>query len=154
MTPAAIPDYTRSHSITLLAEGDRLVIRADDDLPDYLVEAARAHKPALLAALRCRSLSSDDSMAIREYLEERAAIHEYDGGLSRSESEREARRNMQVFTFRLTDDPNADLILISPASTLDDARRRLAHQFGNRIVEVRLRPEFLQQYARARAEQP
>lgn len=51
MTPAEVFDYTRTHGITMLVDGDRLVIRADDDLPSELVEAAREHKPVPLAEL-------------------------------------------------------------------------------------------------------
>lgn len=94
----------------------------------------------LLHPLHPETGNAEHDAEIWEHLEERAAIQEHDGGLSRPEAEREARRNLRVFKYRLSDDPNAEHALISPRSTVDDARQRLERQFGpGRVIAVRER---------------
>lgn len=94
----------------------------------------------LLHLLHPETGNLEHDEAIREHLEERAAIMEYDGGLDRPEAESAASRNMRVFAYRLTDSPESELTLISPGATLDDARQRLEHQFGaDRVLDVRPR---------------
>ena len=115
------------------------------------VQTEKAHKPADSEGVSRTSRMSrterdnpEHDEAIREHLEERAAIQEYDGELSRPEAEKEARRNLRVFAYRLADNPTAELFFISPGSTMEEARRRLAYQFGaERVIEVREgRPSF------------
>lgn len=48
-----------------------------------LADLIRAHRAALLAALA----PSPDPLAVREFYEERAAVFEFDGGLTRAEAE-------------------------------------------------------------------
>lgn len=92
----------------------------------------------LLHPLHPETANPEHDEAIREHLEERAAIQERDGELSRSEAEREARRSLRVFKYRLADNPDIELVLISPGATIERARRRLEHQFGtDRVIEVR-----------------
>jgi hypothetical protein len=74
--------------------------------------------------------------AIREHLEERAAIQEYDGGLTRKQAETKARRNMRVYQYRLTDSPESRLIMIAPGCDLEEARENLCKRFGDRLLDV------------------
>jgi hypothetical protein len=73
----------------------------------------------------------------REYSDERAAIGEYDGELSRPQAEAQAAR--RVFEYRLSDDPGTSLLLLAaPGDELPDAERALALRFGaERVLDVR-----------------
>ena len=76
---------------------------------------------------------------IQEHLAERAAIQEYDGGLTREQAEAEALRNLRVFHYRLTDNPDAWLVLIAPGCDLEQATRTCHNKFGaDRVIEVRV----------------
>ena len=65
----------------------RLVCR--EPLPAELIETARAHKDELRALLEAR----------RDHFEQRAAILEFDEGLSRAEAEAIARREMMAGVY-------------------------------------------------------
>ncbi len=65
--------------VTMTLEGGDLVLSGARPLPDDLVEQLRRHKPEVVATLN-RPIDP-------EALEERAAIMEFDGGLSREEVE-------------------------------------------------------------------
>ena len=75
--------------------------------------------------------------AIREHLEERAAIQEYDGGLTRKQAEAEARRALRVYEYKLTDNPDAWLVLIAPGCDLEETRENLRGRFGSRLLDIR-----------------
>jgi len=142
VSPAEIIHECQRAGLTLRLVSGGIGIRPRDQLTPELAEAIRAHKPALLAALRhpMADLSPDDAEAVHEHLEERSAIQEFDGGLSRPEAEREARRSLRVFLYRLTDDPDAELVFIGPGRSLESARERLQQHFGaERVIEVRER---------------
>lgn len=82
------------------------------------------------------------SEAVREVYEERAAIQEYDGGLSRKEVETEARAAMRVYEYRLTDNglDGPWLILLAPGCDLLEAEHSLKNRFGvDRVLGVRER---------------
>ncbi len=80
-------------------------------------------------------LSSEDHEAIAETLDERAAIQEFDGGLSRHEAERAARAAMRVFRYRLTT-TRGWCTLIAPGWDLADAEHDLSNRYGSRLAEV------------------
>ncbi|NCA72316.1 MAG: hypothetical protein EOM91_20035, partial [Sphingobacteriia bacterium] len=105
-----------------------------------LTPAIREAKAELLAYLDPPPLSDADHEAIREAIEERAAIREFDGGEDRPTAEREARSAMRVYQYRLTDRPDAWLTMLAPGCDLDQARRDLALRFGaERVIEIRER---------------
>ena len=81
--------------------------------------------------------STEENEAITEYLAERAAIHEYDAGMTRKAAEAEARRALQVYEYRLTDDPATWLVMIAPGQALDQARESLQLRFSGRLLDVR-----------------
>ncbi|NCA72245.1 MAG: hypothetical protein EOM91_19675 [Sphingobacteriia bacterium] len=120
----------------LKVTGDR--IEVERWLPEI-----RARKPELLALLSGAEpppLSPGDHDAIREAIEERAAIREFDGGESRQVADREARSAMRVYQYRLTDRPDAWLTMLAPGVELDQAHRDLVLRFGaERVVDVRER---------------
>lgn len=72
-----------------------------------------------------------------EYLEERAPIMEYDGGLPREQAEKQARRALRVYEYRLTDNPETWLAKIDPGSNLETATTYLHRRYGARLIEVR-----------------
>lgn len=81
--------------------------------------------------------TAEDRAAIREGIEERAAIQEFDGGLSRHQAEQEARAAIEVYRFRLTDNPDRWLTLITPGTDLKQARHSLSQRFGaDRFIEA------------------
>ncbi len=82
-------------------------------------------------------LQTADIEAIREAIEERAAIREFDGGEDRATAEREARSAMRVFRFRLADRPDTWLTMLAPGCDLDAARHTLRLRFGaERVADV------------------
>lgn len=136
---ADILAHAEQHDIHLRADGDQLLLDAPKDaLTQDLRETLKQHKPALLDLLRNRGLTEDQRADIQEHLEERSAIMECDGGLSRREAEHQAKRNLRVYRYRLADNPDSWLIFLSPGSDLDEATRLLERQFGvGRVLEVR-----------------
>ncbi len=131
---AAGVELAIGESGNLKVTGDRIEI--DRWLPEI-----RAHKPELLELLSGTEpppLSADDNETIREAIEERAAIREFDAGESREVAEREARAAMRVFRFRLTDRPDTWMTMLAPGCALDQARHDLVLRFGaERVIEVR-----------------
>ena len=85
---------------------------------------------------RAKQAPDQHDEAIREHLAERAAIQEYDGGLTREQAESEARRTLRVYRYRLRDCPGSDLILIAPGESLDEARKGLRLKYGDRLLDV------------------
>ncbi|HWQ39360.1 MAG TPA: hypothetical protein VNM24_12260 [Burkholderiales bacterium] len=72
-------------------ESDRLMIAPRDRLTDELRSLIRAHRGEILAALGAPAMIPPDrAEALREAYEERAAIMEYDGSLTRGDAERGA----------------------------------------------------------------
>ena len=114
----------------------KLRLTAPKPLSDDLVDLIKAHKPELLVTL-CKDEESDHEESIHEHLEERAAIMEYDGGLTRDQAETEARKALRVFEYRLTDNPDAWLVLIAPGCDLDEASESLRVRFEKRLIDVK-----------------
>ncbi len=75
--------------LMVFTDGDRLVVRGPRSTDPALVRELLARKPELLHLLRQPVAESD-----RERFEERAAIAEYDGGLSRPAAEWVARAEL------------------------------------------------------------
>ncbi len=73
----------------------------------------------------------------REYFQERAAIGEFDGGLSRKDTEAQAAR--RVFEYRLADGPGQWLVVLAkPGDGLAEITESLRGRFGTeRVLEVR-----------------
>jgi hypothetical protein len=133
-----------SSGIRLQADGNTLRAAPREKISDDLRRLIREHRPALLELVQSLAgkatpppLREHDETAIREVLEERAAIREFEGGEDRATAEREARRAMRVFQYRLTDKPASWLILICPGCDLGEARRSVESTFGpERVLAV------------------
>ncbi len=139
-TPLEVLKQAETNGLHLSAKAGGLVVEADN--PEALTDEWRArlreHKTELLELLPQADpppLSPADQEDIREALEERASIQEYDGGLIRADAEREARAALRVYRYRLTTSKGW-CTLIAPGWDLEDAERDLRGRYGDRLVEV------------------
>lgn len=122
-------------------EGGRLVVAPASRLTDEIRALIRQYKTEWLALLSARTkpppLTADQHNGIQEAITERAAIQEYDGGLSRSHADMQATRAMRIYRYRVADHPHEWLTLIAPGCDLEEARRTLVGQFGAaRLIAV------------------
>lgn len=116
------------------AEGDRLQVRPASRVTDELRSVLRAHKPQLLQALS--GMAAELDADAREYIAERQAIGEIDGGLSPDEAARMA--TARIYQFRLTDDPHSWLLVLAkPGDGPAEVAASLRSHFGSaRVIEV------------------
>jgi hypothetical protein len=112
---------------------DKAISMAEDEISQKPEPA----KPANSTLERAKQATTQHADDIAEHLAERAAIHEYDGGLTRKQAEIEARRTLRVFEYQLTDNPDSWLVLIAPGCDLAEARRNLRARFGSRLLDAR-----------------
>lgn len=92
-----------------------------------------------LGACHFPPLTADQQADIREVIDERAAILEYEAGTPRPEAEARAASAMRVYRYRLTDRPADWLVMIAPGCDLDAALRTLIARFGSeRLLEVQI----------------
>lgn len=77
-----------------------------------------------------------ESENIREYLAERAAIMEFDGGLSRKNAEQAAATAIRVYCYRVKDKPGAELTVLMSNTELDEAYQNLKLKYGDRLLTV------------------
>jgi hypothetical protein len=93
----------------------------------------KSHKDEIVKQLLS---SSQLQQNIREAIEERAAIMEFDGGLSRANADIAAAKSMRVYCYRVTDKPNSELTVIMPSTELDEAEVKLREKYGDRLLSV------------------
>ncbi len=123
------------HGLTLTLDGDRLLVAPRNAITPPLADLIREHKPALIAALQARQAQpGPDLEDMREFYEERAAIIEYDGGLSRPEAEAEAVRLVAV-RFRLHQGEGGGDV-IARDCTIAEVITGLKARYGNRLAET------------------
>lgn len=126
--------------VSLRVDGNQLIAQPSSKLTEPLRIKIRQHKPELIKALsqhETPKLSITDEENIQEQLDERAAIMQFDGGLTRPEAERQAKSNMRVFHYRITDKPDSWLMMIAPGCQLTEVRRSLKSRFRERLIEVK-----------------
>ena len=110
----------------------------------YLEKLKQLKEPVLAADTTDKSpfdpFGSNDSGHISENenqleaAEERAAIMEYDGGLSRSDAEKYAvEAHLQPYFFTCSDGSGT---FLSKCQTIDEARKALECQFSDKLVKV------------------
>ncbi len=90
-TAAEIITHLQADGLHLHADDERLLAEPRDLITDSHRALIRTHKPELLAHLRAANEPDDHQADLAELVEERAAIMEFDGGLSREEAERIAK---------------------------------------------------------------
>ena len=141
MSTETVLSRLRADGLALEVTGANLKVWPRSRLTDEHRTLILSQKSALLLLLsgrRPRPLPAKAREAVREAIEERAAIQEFDGGMSRSEAESAARAAMRVYEYRVTDSPGSWLLLIAPRRELDEARRIVEGRFGaKRIIDVR-----------------
>jgi hypothetical protein len=112
--------------------GEQLKIANPTKLTDGLRNLIRINKQEIIKQLSGAQLQQD----IREQIEERAAIMEYDGGLSRKDAEQAAAAALRVYCYRMKDKPTSELTVIMPGTEFDEALENLKNQFGDRLLDV------------------
>ncbi|MBF0255897.1 MAG: hypothetical protein HQL47_05425 [Gammaproteobacteria bacterium] len=81
-----------------------------------------------------KPVSSD---SLTEAIREKAAVLEFDAGLTREAADHRAPAAIGVFRFRLSDDPTKTHTLLDPGADLAGATATLHHQFGaERVLSV------------------
>ena len=103
-----------------------------DALTDTQRDYIKTHKQELIRQLSGTQLQQD----IREQIEERAAIMEYDGGLSRKDAEQAAAAAIRVYCYRVKEKPNSELVAIIPNTELNKAYENLRLKYGDRLLTV------------------
>jgi len=133
----ALKEIKQAGLIISLA-GDQLKVDNAERLTDRLRSLIRTNKPALVSQLSKTNAAKANELQndIREQIEERAAIMEFDGGLSRKEAEQAATASIRVYCFRVKEKPNSELVVIMPNAELDEARKSLMLRYGERLLAV------------------
>jgi hypothetical protein len=140
----AITDL-RAAGVTLHADGDRLSVESRTPLTEQQRFWFRTHKPELLGLAeelgvkRGMPISALDRAAIEEAIEERGAIQEFDGGLSRAQAVEAARAAMRVYRVRVTvpDGGERWATMLAPGCDLVEAARAAKNTFGgDRVLDV------------------
>jgi hypothetical protein len=117
-------------SISLV--GDQLRIANPEKLNDSLRDLIRANKSEIIKYFSNTQLLQD----IRERTEERSAIMEFDGGLSRQDADVAAAKSMRVYCYRVKSKPNSELTVIMPNTELSEAIEKLKEKYGDRLLSV------------------
>ena len=107
--PTALLDELGRRGVELRADGDRLRYRPVDAISPGLLTQLRVHKAELMTILRAGDYWARRAAALlfgvtdpevradfREQFEHRAAVCEFDGGLSRTDAERVAFGELQA----------------------------------------------------------
>lgn len=133
-----ILDEINQAGLSLTLEGNLIKVSNPDCLTDDLRNLIRNNKPEIVSQLsKSKSAQSNELVKdIQEQIEERAAIMEYDGGLSRHDAEQAAAAAIKVYCYRVTDKPNTELTVIMPNTSLLDAHESLTLRFGDKLLSV------------------
>jgi hypothetical protein len=131
--------------LSVSLEGDRVKVENPCRLTDGLRDLIRSHKPDIVRLLSKPRAAQNSELrpALREQVEERAAIIEYDGVLPRAEAERQAASATRAYCYRVTDKPESELWVIMPNTGLAAATERVRHRFGDRLITVYESPHSL-----------
>lgn len=89
MNVAKLLNDIRTSGIEVTADGEFLSLKAANEPTSKLLQTLKEHKPALLQFLRSET-SGWSANEWRDYFAERAAISEFDHGLSRTNAEKNA----------------------------------------------------------------
>ena len=121
--------------VVIMNDGGLAVAPASKLTPVWR-EFVKSNKPEIFNQLSGAQLLQD----IRERVEERAAIMEFDGGLSRKDAEQAAAAAIRVYCYRVTDKPSSELSVIMPNTELPEAIEILNDKYGDRLIEVYASP--------------
>ena len=129
----ALLAHLRQRGIILTADGDTLRARPAERIDPDIAARIRRHKPVLLALVQSQAANRPDAENIAEFIQERAAIMEYDGGLPRPKAERAAVVRAVVH-FKLIDDQGAGVLIDDEG--YESAVRVLREKYGARLESV------------------
>lgn len=134
MSPVEVLRAAVAAGFRLEVTDGRLMASPKARLLDAHRALLREHRPALLALLTPPALTADDREAIEEHIAERAAVAEFDGGLSRVDAEAQARGEVRAFRLLVDDDlaPSWQLAVTAGA----DPEQRLFEQHGRRLLAI------------------
>jgi hypothetical protein len=126
----------RDQGLRITLEGDRIKAGPSTLLTAELTNAIREGKAALLAELRREHIED-----VQEFMEERAAIAEFDGNMPRPEAERLAIERTAIrFSLRETygphHQPGGGFLLGQPGDTAKTLIESLQARYGNRLESV------------------
>jgi hypothetical protein len=93
MTATSVLKAARDAGVTIVADGNELILRGATQPDVTLVDQVRDFKTEILDLLRMPVWSSDDWQA---WFDERAAILEYDGGHDRDVAELQAAEDLEA----------------------------------------------------------
>ena len=115
-----------------LINGNLNITPTKAELTDAQRIFIKKHKTEIVKEFSATQLQQD----IRERTEERAAIMEFDGGLSRQDADVAAAKSMRVYCYRVTDKPDSELVTLKPNVELAEATQELKERYGDRLLEV------------------
>jgi hypothetical protein len=92
----------------------------------------KKHKTEIVKEISATQIQQN----IRDSIEERAAIIEFDGGLSRQDADVAATNAMRVYCYRVTDKPDSELVTLKPNIELTEATQELKERYGDRLLSV------------------
>lgn len=118
--------------VVTLVDGGIDVTPTKSELTDKQRDYIRTNKQEIIRQLSSAQLQQD----IREQIEERAAIMEYDGGLSRKDAEQAAAAAIRVYCYRVKEKPDSELVVIMPNTELNEAYENLRLKYGDRLLTV------------------
>lgn len=115
-----------------LVNGNLNITPTKTELTDAQRIFIKKNKTEIVKEFSATQLQQD----IRERTEERAAIMEFDGGLSRQDADVAATNAMRVYCYRVTDNPGSELVAIKPNVELAEATQELRQRYGDRLLTV------------------
>ena len=131
MSAQPILNELLTNGFTLDIEGEKLKVSPASNLTDELRQKIRAHKSELLQALR----SKDEANRVDDYTEifhERAAIAEYDGGITREQAEDMAIRTV----WRCATQDGHKATIHTNCKTYEQTRAELEQMFNREITHL------------------
>ncbi len=112
MSAASAIRAARAAGITVIADGEELVLEAAAEPPSHVIEDLRRHKQELLKLVALSNFDEWSRADWRAFFDERAGIAEFDGGLPRDQAEAHA------FECCVVEWLNRNLIPTAPDSCL------------------------------------
>ena len=131
----ALSELRKSGFDVSLNEQNGIVISPASKLTQQQRDFIKANKPEIVSNLKDYR-RTDVQQAIQEQFQERAAIMELDGGLSRAKAEKAAVSAIRIYNYKVTDKPDSILTAIMPNADLEEAERILRRQYGQRLLMV------------------
>ncbi|CAA9892676.1 hypothetical protein METHB2_790010 [Candidatus Methylobacter favarea] len=156
-------DYLRQHKAAIVAELAQTEIQSVSTLSIDQEKAIRAWlsaigevDQAMIAETLARCRDDPDAKAyflgrakeavetkanelqenIKEVIEERSAIMQFEAGLPKAEAEKEAKSAIKVYHYRTSEKPDVDLVVIMPNTNLAEAESSLKRRFGSTFISV------------------